>query len=141
MNPFEKELRRLFADGEVVGEPVFVGRACFGRLDEDRLARLEFVTLHTADKFEALKATVLNSSQGQIDSLLIRFDELWGAKPVNNPNFRDGITPFMWTDNGETEWYAYRPTPADMERLKDEVAEYLAVFQEPVQGQGMEMLY
>ena len=29
-NFFEQELRKLFADGSVIHDPVFVGRACLG---------------------------------------------------------------------------------------------------------------
>jgi len=33
-NFFEAELRRLFADGEIIQNPKFVGRACLGNLEE-----------------------------------------------------------------------------------------------------------
>ena len=31
-NFFEQELRKLFADGTIIRDPVFVGRACLGSL-------------------------------------------------------------------------------------------------------------
>ena len=31
-NFFEQELRKLFGDGEIIHDPVFVGRACLGSL-------------------------------------------------------------------------------------------------------------
>lgn len=35
------------------------------------------------------------------------------------------------------EWYAYKPTPRDLEMITDTVDSYLEMFQEPVQRQGM----
>ena len=44
-NFFEQELRKLFEDGKVIQDPVFVGRACLGGLDAGRQVRAEFVTM------------------------------------------------------------------------------------------------
>ena len=44
-NFFEQELRKLFADGTIIRDPVFVGRACLGSLDRNRQVRAAFVTL------------------------------------------------------------------------------------------------
>ena len=52
-NFFEQELRKLFADGSVIHDPVFVGRACLGGLDRNRQVRAEFVTLGHADHYAA----------------------------------------------------------------------------------------
>ena len=42
-NFFEQELRKLFADGTIIRDPVFVGRACLGSLDRNRQVRAEGV--------------------------------------------------------------------------------------------------
>ena len=44
-----RSLRKLFADGTIIRDPVFVGRACLGSLDRNRQVRAEFVTLGHAD--------------------------------------------------------------------------------------------
>ena len=54
-NFFEQELRKLFADGTIIRDPVFVGRACLGSLDRNRQVRAEFVTLGHADHYAALR--------------------------------------------------------------------------------------
>ena len=56
-NFFEQELRKLFADGAVIHNPVFVGRTCLGNLDRHRQVRAEFVTLGYADHYAALRLT------------------------------------------------------------------------------------
>ena len=57
-NFFEQELRKLFADGTIIRDPVFVGRACLGSLDRNRQVRAEFVTLGHADHYAALRLTL-----------------------------------------------------------------------------------
>ena len=68
-NFFEQELRKLFADGAVIHDPVFVGRACLGGLDRNRQVRAEFVTLGHADHYAALRLTLLDSLGKRIDFL------------------------------------------------------------------------
>lgn len=80
------------------------------------------------DRYEALKATVLNRAEGEVDTLLFRFADIWGSKAVSNPNFRDGIKPYIWTYNDKSEWYVYRPTAADFKQLAGAVSAYLDVF-------------
>ena len=73
--------------------------------------------------------------------------DLLGKKPVpGNPNFRSGVTPHIWEDYGKFEWYAYRPTEADYETIRQAAKQYLDVFrdrqQERVQDQdGPKLVY
>jgi len=129
MNYFEQELRRIAGACSGIVNPVFAGRACYGELGGGNRVKLQFVTQGTHAKYEALQATVLNRSDGEVDSLLFRFSDTWGRKPVpNNPNFREGVIPYIWTYNGQSEWYAYRPNDADIKKLAAELGAYLGVF-------------
>jgi len=129
MNYFEQELRRIAGACGEITNPTFAGRACYADLGGDNRVKLQFVELGTHAKFEALRATILNRSEGEVDTLLFRFKDTWGSKPVlNNPNFRYGVIPYIWTYQGDSEWYAYRPTDADMKKLAAEVGSYLGVF-------------
>ena len=128
MNFFEQELRRIVIACDGITDPTFAGRACYADHGGDNRVKLQFVTLGTHEHYAGLKATVLNRLDGEVDSLLFRFADTWGRKPVpNNPNFRDGVIPYIWTYN-KTEWYAYRPTDADIKQLASEVGAYLDVF-------------
>lgn len=132
-NFFEQELRKLFEDGEIIRSPHFAGRACLGTLWTDLRVKAQFVTTGVADHYDALKLSILNRSDGLIDTLTLKLRDVWGKKPVpQNPNFRDGIVPHIWVDGGKPEWYAYQPTPADMERLCQAVEQYLEPFREPL---------
>lgn len=130
MNFFEQELRKLFGDGSMIESPQFVGRACLGTLGGDLRARAEFVTMGYADHYEALRLTVLNRTNGEIDRLTIRIREAIGY-PNDTAPFRRG-TPYIWTDDGKSEWYGYQPTAADYQALRQAAGDYLDVFRERV---------
>jgi len=138
MNFFEQELRKLFEGSETISDPCFTGRVCIARLTDSTNVKLEFVTNGYANHYECIRATVFNRSEGQIDSTLFRFADILGKKAIpGNPNFRDGIYPHIWKYNDKFEWYAYKPTPRDMEQISEAIDKYLEMFQEPVQNQGM----
>lgn len=131
MTFFEQELRKIV--GDVYPDATFVGRACYVRLSDMNRAKIQFTTCGTADHYEALQMTILNRSDGQVDTLRLHFKDVLGAKLVSNPNFRNGVAPHAWTYNGKTEWYAYHPNSRDYQKLTDAVSDYLDVFQEQSQ--------
>ena len=137
MNFFEQELRKLFEGSEALTDPRFTGRVCVARLTDTTNVKLEFVIHDTHNKYEGIKATVFNRGEGQIDSTVFRFADILGKKAVpGNPYLKDGVFPYIWKSNNY-EWYAYKPTPRDMELITGTVDSYLEMFQEPVQTQGM----
>lgn len=137
MTVFEQELQKLFGNDALFSNTRIVGNTCYGRLNEDVRIKARFVTCGYADHYPALKVTLINRREGEIDSTLLRFRDLWGMKKVNNPNFREGVSPHLWVCDGKAEWYVYQPNGTDRQQLKAAVKAYLEVFQEPVQGQQM----
>jgi hypothetical protein len=138
MNFFEQELRKLVGQSDALADPRYIGRACYGGVNGNIRAKLQFVTMGYADRYEALKTTLINNTEGEIDCNIIRLKDVWGAKPVNNPNFPDGVSPHIWKTNGDYDWYAYKPTPRDYEILAGSVDEYLEMFSEDMEyGQTM----
>lgn len=131
-NFFEDELRKLFGDGKVIKSPTFVGRACLGDLGRDFRVKAEFVTAGKTRVYEALRLKIINRvGDGEIDRLTLRFMDVWGKRPVpGNPYLSDGVEPRIWTYNGKTEWYAWRPGAADRKLLLEQVEEYLDVYRE-----------
>ena len=132
-NFFEQELRRLASQLTIMDDARFVGRACYGRVSENIRAKLQFVTMGTANQYEALQVSLINNTEGEIDSSTIRFKELWGMLPTDNPNFPQGIAPHTWTNNGKTDWYVEAPGPAEYEALAGEVDEYMELFSEDME--------
>lgn len=131
MNFFEQELRKLFGDGQVIDAPTYSGRACFGTLGSNLRVRAQFVTTGIADHYDALKITVFNRTGGPVDDMVLELKDLLGMKPVpKNPNLRDGVAPHIWVYQGKPEWYAYRPTAADYQVIRQAVGRYLDVFRD-----------
>ena len=133
MNFFESELRKIFETGAPVIDQRFVGRACIGRLSDTTNAKLEFVTLNTSEKYEGIKATILNRNEGMIDSQLFRFEDILGKKPGKTASYSDGVPPHIWVYNGKAEWYSYKPITADYKAIAGAVNGYLEMFREPLQ--------
>lgn len=103
MTGFEQELRKLFDHDAVFADARFAGNVCYGRLNEEVRIKARFVTCGYTDNYEALKVTLLNRREGEIDSSLLRFRDLWGMKKVSNPNFREGVSPHLWLNNGKAD--------------------------------------
>lgn len=131
MTFYEQELRRIV--GDAYPDATFVGRACYVRLSDMNRAKLQFISTNIASHYDALRLSVLNRNEGQVDALTLRFSDLLGKKQVSNPNFRDGVEPYIWDDHGKASWYVYHPNIRDYQQLTDAVTDYLEVFQEQIQ--------
>lgn len=141
MTFFEQELRRLFDHDTVFADARFVGNACYGRLTDNIRVKINFTDCKVKDNYDALKVTILNRNEGQIDSMVLRFRDLWGMKQTSNPNFREGVSPHLWVDYGKARWYVYKPNQGDYKQLSEAVRNYVEVFQEPElqQKSGLQM--
>ena len=63
---------------------------------------------------------MLNRTDGVVDKLRLRLKDVLGVKQVpGNPNFRNGVAPHIWEDSGKVEWYAFRPSAADVYKRQD----------------------
>ena len=128
---FEQELWHLFGDGKTFDNPACSGRACLGTLERDIRVKAEFVSTKIADEYDALRLTVLNRKEGEIDKTTLRIVDMIGRKKIpSNPHFQDGISPHIWTDRSQHEWYAYTPDVSDYIAMRQEVARYLEPFRE-----------
>nr|WP_325216470.1 DUF4406 domain-containing protein [uncultured Oscillibacter sp.] len=138
MNFFEQELRKLFDDGKIIGSPYYVGQSCFGTLGKDLRARVDLTD-------NGMDVTVIDRTKGPLDHFEVFFWDLLGRKfPPEHPQYKFGVSPHIWTYNHKTDWYAYHPTDADYETMRQAVAQYLDLFrdrqQERVQD-GPQMVY
>ena len=125
---YEQELRKIV--GSCYPDATYVDRACYVRLGEMNRAKIQFVTGMIGSQYNALQITILNRSEGQVDTLRLRFSDLLGLKMTANQNFRNGVEPHIWDDSGKVDWYVYHPTRQDYEVLSTAVSDYLEVCQE-----------
>lgn len=131
INAFEQELRKIVSPR--YPDAAYVGRACYVRLSEMNRAKVQFISTHIANQYDALRLTILNRDEGAVDNLVLRFSDLLGKKHTSNPNFRDGVIPHLWDDCGRVAWYVYQPSSRDYQELSDAVGSYLEIFQEQSQ--------
>ena len=89
MTFYEQELRKIV--GAQHPDATYVGRACYVRLNDMNRAKIQFVTGMIASQYNALQLTILNRSEGQVDTLRLRFSDLLGIKMTSHPNFRNGV--------------------------------------------------
>ena len=120
MNFFEQELHRIVAPK--YPDATYVGRACYVRLNELNRAKIQFVTGIVANQYHALRISILNRNEGQVDALLLNLSDILGKKQTGN-----------WDDYGKADWYVYHPNSRDYRQLTEAVSDYLEVFQEQTQ--------
>ena len=131
MTVYERELRKLFENSDLMDRPRFSGRVCVGELGKDLRVRAEFFSTCVANQYNAILLTVLNRTEGVVDRTMLRFKDVWGKKPVpGNPYFRDGVLAYLWDDRGDVDWYAYHPNAADYDSLRQSIGQYLSMFRE-----------
>lgn len=99
-------------------------------LGENNRLKLFFTTLGYADHYEGVSISAVDKNNGVIDRNTIKFADVWGRKQVSNPNFREGIIPYIWKDGNQAQWYVYKPTPRDMELLSEQINDYAELFME-----------
>ena len=67
MNFFEKEMREMFGNSELLRDAKFCGKEMMTKLDEDLRLKLLFITRGTVTRFEGIKAIVFDRSEGVVD--------------------------------------------------------------------------
>lgn len=130
MNTFERELKKIFDGCASISNPTFVGSACYGDVGPDLKAKIQFVSMGIHNQFEALKITILNRTEGQVDTVVMRLSDLLGKK--RTPSFPEGVSPHLWKYQDKVEWYAWCPTSADYKIIREAAASYLDVFRQPL---------
>lgn len=78
MNFFESELKKIMRNSAILKDQKYVGRMCYGTIGGDLRARVEFVTLGVSDHYAGIKASIINRKEGVVDSVLLRFTDIWG---------------------------------------------------------------
>ena len=110
----------------------YIGNAMYIPLGENNRLKIFFTTLGYADHYEALSISAVDKNNGVIDKTTIKFADIWGKKQVSNPNFKDGITPYVWKYGNDVSWYVYTLTPRDMELLAEQINDYAELFMEQI---------
>ena len=117
MNFFEKEMRQMFGDTDIIAEPKFIGKTMLGKLDDE----LQFYS-----HYDAIQMSVINRTDGVIDKQTMLFGDIIGQKVLHGtPN----VNPYMWENNNQGMWYT-PVTLSEKAQIADSVLDYVGMYQE-----------
>ena len=133
MNFFEKEMREMFGQCELLRDSKFCGKMMIAKLDEDLRVKLQFVTMGYADNYEAIKATVLKRDEGVVDCHVFRFSDVIGYK-IKHAS--EKVKPYMWEDGERSCWYT-PVTDKEKQQIAHTVLEYAEMFVSPAMEQRL----
>ena len=68
MNLFEHELKMMFDDTDVIKDVKICGKTLLGKLDDELRIKLQFVATLIAGQYDAIKVTVINRTEGAVDT-------------------------------------------------------------------------
>lgn len=125
MNFYEKEMRQMFGDSDIIHDAKFVGRTMLGKLDDDLRVKLEFIATHISGQFNAVKASIINRTEGVVDQQVFKFADIIGA--YNRPGMSP-IAPHMWEYASKPEWYT-PVTLSQKAQIADRVLDYISMYQ------------
>lgn len=79
MNFFQQQLKWILGNQPEFQDAKYVGRACFVPLADGTRIKAEFITRGTHERYEALKLTAMNKSEGQIDATVLEFKDYFAT--------------------------------------------------------------
>ena len=81
------------------------------------------------NKYDSVIAIIIdNESKERVDYQEFRFYDTWGRLNTNNPNFKDGIVPYIWNDGKNIDWYVVKPNIQQVNTLVDKINCYISYF-------------
>ena len=132
MNHLEHELRVLFGESELFYEAMFSGKMMIGKIDTDVRAKLEFVSTGISGQYNAIRAAIINRTEGEIDRNTFLLKDIIGQK--------NGYDPYIWDDLNSKGWYGFRPTSNEYDRITDTITDYMAMFADESIGYEMKTM-
>lgn len=129
MNFFEQQLRNIFGNDDNIK---YIGRSCYIGLDNDTKLKASFAKGIVANQYRALRMEVLNSKEGCIDRMILRFEDYFTRSA------KHGDCPHLWENDGETMWYG-TPFGSELAALSEAANEYVECFTPAEQTQNEEM--
>lgn len=126
MNFYEQQMRKWFADSDIIRDAQFCGRIMLGKLDDELRIKLQFVSTRIADQYDAIKVTVINRTDGVVDKQILRFSDIIGMHDLGTLGL---VEPFIWEYNNQAEWYT-PTTHSDQAQIGDAVLDYIGMYRQ-----------
>lgn len=132
MNFYEKEMRAMFGDSDIIRDAKYCGRTMLGKLDDELRVKLQFISTFVAEQYDAIQVTVINRTDGVVDKQNIKFADIIGKKERNGLG---KIDPYICGYLNDVEWY----TPvnhAEKMKIADAVIGYIGMYQDETMAIG-----
>lgn len=124
MNFYEKEMRMMFGNSNIIHDPHFVGGTMIGKLGGDLRVKIELIWTDTYQKYDAARVTVINRTGGTVDCHAFRFSDIIG-KLRNKAN--DLVDPFIGQYGRSPEWYPTL-TVSQKAQIADSILNYVEMY-------------
>ena len=135
MNFFQQQLKWILGNQPEFQDAKYVGRACFVPLADGTRIKAEFITRGTHERYEALKLTAMNKSEGQIDATVLELKDYFATQKGSTA---ESFSPHIWVYREKPEWYGM-PSYSEKEGLGEAAGEYVRLFGlEQMASSGME---
>ncbi len=103
-----------------------------GKIDTDIRVKLEFVSANISGQYNAIRATVLNRTEGEIDKNTFLLKDIIGQK--------NGYDPHIWDNPSSKGWYGFHPTANEYDKITDTISDYMAMFADGSIGYEMKTM-
>ena len=124
MNFYEKEMRTMFGNTDVIHDAKFCGRTMLGKLDDELRVKLQLISTFISGQYNAVQAAVINRTDGTVDKQTFKLADIIGKQKRNN---LDEIEPHIWEYNGNPEWYI-PVTASQKAQIADTVLGYVEMY-------------
>lgn len=127
MNYFTQELKNIMSKNAALkkAKATYIGRICYIELTGGRRAKIAFTTTGVSDHYDALDMAVVNTAEGKIDSLRLRFMDYCAKRPRNCAG---AYVPHIWVYGEDTKWYGEGPSEKELKEIAAAIAEYVSLF-------------
>lgn len=125
MDFMERVLRKVLA--YLPYKFTYMGNTAYLKLPNVKI-RIDIYNTFSRDNYDAFLLTAMKNDSGVIDRKTVKFVDICGVLPTNNPYFPNGISPHIWQDK-VTEWYVACPNEAHYKMFANVIKQYIEVFE------------
>ena len=129
-----EELKKMFEGRIAMQDMHYVGKACYGRLEENLRGKIELGQGFLDSGYTRLTVSVLERTNGLVDQMKFLISDVTGLKQETEGERMIGPELSSYKDS---VWWNCEMEEADYQKIAEAVNGYLSLFQseELVQGQ------
>lgn len=119
----------MFGNNSALTDIRYVGNSLVGRLTDETIAKITFVSSIQHGHYPSLRVAVINPKNGEVDAQTLNFSDVFGQPK--------GV--YVCDNDREVYWRGFTPGSQEYKTINCAAEQYLEMFLEPVQDMGMSM--